>query len=154
MNNEQSSRRDKSFAEMIAQFVTQLPKGLAGRLLSLLGREQPDIFAYYPELDKKIRELLQQELGKDGYSHVQVKSVDKGENSSDTYPYVYQLLPDTDDPTWGQKYLPNVQKALHRRLASNTELDFRLGIGTAFIKLRLHNHMHVARERNAAFMQD
>lgn len=134
-------------AEKIADQVAKFPDGLAGPLLGILGRERPDIFAYYPELDQKIRELLQQELVENGYSHVQVISVDREENSSDAYPYVYQLLPDGEDPMWGKKYLPNVQTALHRRLTTSTEFDHLLRIGTVFIKLRLHNHMSVQKAK-------
>ncbi len=129
--------------ERIANQVAEFPDVFANPLLGFLGQERPDILAYYPELDEKIRKLLRQELYKDGYFHVKVTSMDKGKNSSGDYPYVYQLIPDVEDPTWGQKYLPNVQKALHRRLAASTELDFVLGIGTVFVKLKPNNRMHV-----------
>lgn len=154
MPNVQSSGERLSLRETLIDFVAAFKGPLATQLLSKLGHDRPELEVRYPELDCKIQMMLQKMLDDLGYFHVAVHSIDN-EASIPGYPYVYRLVLRKKDPEWAEKFLPNVFSALLKAThTTDIDLAYNLEKGLAFVKLRPNNRMSVAKERNAAFMQD
>lgn len=124
-------------------------------MLSDLGRDRPELDVRYPELDHEIQRMLQTMLDEAGYPHVTIQSVKNDPRNPHDYPYTYLLVPPEKDNEWAEKYLLNVFIALLKATqTSDIDLAYNLEKRLALVKLRPNNRMHVARERNAAFMQD
>lgn len=145
MSTEGATTYGNGLEVMMEELIGLFPDALAGPLLSVWGRERPNIYAYYLELDQRIQKLIQDLLSSLGHSQVSVISNAHDSDSSFEFNYRY-LLTDTTGAI--QSFYGIYYELAHSLSNLGIECAGLPDEGMIFINLLPNNRMTVAKPRN------